>query len=87
MSAEIKYNEYGRMQYHPDYHGNNGLPWSGVDERYLIDNYLKLGPEEVSLALERTIDSVMRKMYKLRKLGLVDAGHKRTYRRRLRNID
>lgn len=86
MSNLIEYDRFGRMKYHPDFHANNGLPWSAEDTDYLISNYCKIGPEECSLALERTIDSVMRKMHKLRKHGVIGS-QKRTYTRRSRCDD
>lgn len=65
----ITYDKYGRMNYHPEYHANHKKPWSTEDSQYLIDNYDKVGPEEISLTLERTIHTVMTRAYELRKSG------------------
>ena len=65
----VQYDRYGRMRYHPDFHENHKKPWTNQDERYLIENYAKDGPEAVSLALGRTIHVVMTRAYELRKAG------------------
>ena len=65
----VTYDRYGRMNYHPDYHANHKQPWSDDDTHYLIDNYDQVGPEEMSLTLERTIHTVMTRAYELRKSG------------------
>lgn len=65
----IKFNKLGRMQYSPTFHPNNGKPWHVTEERYVIDYYYSLGPEEISLSLGRTLDSVMGKVRELRKCG------------------
>lgn len=67
----VMYDRYGRMQYHPAFHAKQKLPWTTLDERYLMENYEKLGPEEVSFALERTIHTVMTRAYQLRKKGIM----------------
>ncbi len=66
---DIEYDRYGRMRYHPEIHTNQGRPWLASDEKYLIEYYEKLGPEEVSLSLGRTIHTVMTRAYELRKKG------------------
>lgn len=70
-ASDITYDKYGRMQYHPDFHANHKKPWTTSDQKFLIENYEKIGPEETSLALERTIHTVMTKAAKLRKQGLM----------------
>ncbi len=67
----VTYDAYGRMQYHPDFHPNHGLPWKTTEQKYLIERYELDGPEQVSFALGRTIHTVMAKAYELRKLGLM----------------
>jgi len=66
---DIKYDKYGRMNYNPEYHANNGKPWVKEDLKYLATWYDITGPEEMSFALERTIKTVMKQAYKLRKDG------------------
>ena len=69
FSAQVTYDSSGRMAYHPDFHEKQGTPWSMVDQKFLIDNYEALGPEQVSFELGRTIGTVMTRVYKLRKRG------------------
>lgn len=78
----VAYDKCGRMLYHPDFHGKQGQPWKTVDQQFLIDNYVSMGPEKVSLAVERTIHTVMNRAYILRKKGLMDSPAKRVYHRR-----
>lgn len=83
-SQGVTYDRYGRMQYHPDFHGKQKDPWTTTDQQYLIDNYESMGPEQVSLALERTIHTVMTRAYELRKKGLMRKAATRTYHMRMR---
>lgn len=83
---EVSYDRYGRMNYHPDFHGNQGKPWTTQDQKYLIDNYEALGPEQISFSLERTIHTVMTRAYELRKKGLMAKPKKLTHHRRLRCV-
>lgn len=70
MAKEIEYcASNGRMKYHPDYHENHKKAWTNHDEKFLIENYVELGPETVSFALGRTISVVMTRAYALRKQG------------------
>lgn len=69
----VTYDKYGRMNYHPEFHSNHGKPWTNQDTKYLIENYDKIGPEEISLTLERTIHTVMTRAYQLRKSGQMQA--------------
>lgn len=78
MNTEVTYDRYGRMKYHPDFHPNHKLPWSLEDQKYLIDMYEKIGPDQVALTLGRTIGVVMTRAYELRKKGLMP---KRSIRR------
>lgn len=79
----VTYDAYGRMQYHPDFHLNHGLPWKTTDQKYLIERYVLDGPEQVSFALGRTIHTVMAKAWELRKLGLMPKPTSVTHHRRL----
>ena len=67
----IQYDQYGRMFYNPEFHANNGKPWSTEDLKYLIDWYAIAGAEEISFALERTIKTVQNRATELRKKGLM----------------
>jgi len=78
------YDSYGRMNYHPEYHPNQGTPWTTTDQSYLIEFYEKIGPEQMSLELGRTIHTVMTRAYKLRKSGEMPKPAVKTYHRRTR---
>ena len=65
----VTYDKYGRMQYLPDFHPNQGKTWLNKDQRFLIEYYEKLGPDEISLVLGRTIHSIMMRACELRKKG------------------
>lgn len=71
ITNEVTYDKFGRMKFHPDFHARQTLPWTTLDQQFLIDNYVTMGPEAVSLALERTIHTVMTRAYKLRKAGVM----------------
>lgn len=86
QSNDIQFDAHGRMRYHPEFHPNQGRYWTNVDQQFLIDNYARIGPEECSLALGRTIHTVMQKAYRLRQQGLMlkpkrRANHNRLIRR------
>lgn len=83
-SMPVTYDRYGRMKYHPDFHAKQKEPWTTADEKYLIENYESLGPERVSLALERTISTVMTRAYKLRKAGRMVKPQEKQYHKRAR---
>jgi hypothetical protein len=68
---DVEYDRWGRMKYHPEYHPNQRAPWTTKDQKYLIENYGKSGAMEVSLALGRTIRTVMQRVYELRLKGLM----------------
>jgi len=80
----VSYDRFGRMNFHPDYHGKQKMPWTTADEKFLVDNYEAMGPEQVSLALERTIHTVMTRAYQLRKSGRMARPAKKTYTKRSR---
>lgn len=87
MMQNVTYDKYGRMQYHPKFHGNQGKPWNTTDQQFLIDNYESMGPEQISFTLERTIHTVMTRAYKLRKNGLMPKPTKKSHHRRIRQIN
>lgn len=78
----VAYDAYGRMKFHPDYHGKQRTPWTTTDEKYLIEHYETEGPEQVSLALERTIHTVMGRACDLRKAGRMVKPAKKQYTKR-----
>lgn len=83
---DITYDRYGRMNFHPEFHANQGKPWLASDQNFLIEYYEKLGPEEISLVLERTIHTVMTRAYELRKKGVMPKRTTKTKHRRTRTI-
>lgn len=69
--SEITFDKLGRMNYHPDFHAKHKTAWTTADQKFLIDNYESIGPDEISFALERTIHTIMTRAYELRKKGLM----------------
>ena len=83
MSSAPTYDRYGRMQYHPDFHENHLKSWTIVDHKYLIENYERLGPEQISFDLGRTIGVIMTRVYQLRKKGLMSKPSKSVRHKRM----
>lgn len=85
MCEKIEYDCFGRMKYNPEFHPNMGKPWTIDDTKYLAKWYDKIGADEMSFALGRTISSVMQRVNELRKVGImpkaIRRSHKRTYDR------
>lgn len=65
----IEYDRLGRMRYNPIFHSRTGQQWTQSDLDYITQWYDKIGPDEISYALERTIKSVMTKATELKKKG------------------
>ena len=82
-STPVTYDGHGRMNFHPEIHLRQLEPWSEEDIQYLVDNYVLLGPEKVSFALERTIHTVMTRAYELRKKGAMPKAVKRVMHKRI----
>ena len=68
---EITHDRNGRMNYQPELHTNHNKPWLTQDEKYLIEMYEKIGPDQMALTLGRTIKTVMDRACELRKKGLM----------------
>ena len=85
---DIQFDAHGRMRYHPEFHPNQGRYWTTVDQQFLIENYAGIGPEETSLALGRTIHSVMQRAAELRREGVMPKpkGRSRTKRQIRRSL-
>ena len=75
----ITFDAHGRMRYHPEFHANHNKPWLAKDERFILDSYYLLGPEECALSLERTIHSVMAYANRLRRQGMLVKPKKQIY--------
>ncbi len=69
VSLPVRYDKTGKMLYHPQLHGKRWKPWTTSEQAFLIENYEQIGPEQVSLALERTMQTVMTRVYELRRAG------------------
>jgi len=67
--VNITHDKYGRMNYNPEFHKNNGKVWTEDEKQYLAEWLEKIGMEEMSFALERTEKSIYTMAGKLRKLG------------------
>lgn len=80
----ITYDYSGRMKYNPEFHAKQGTAWTTFDQQYLIDNYVDLGPETVSFALERTIRTIMTRAWDLRKKGLMPKATNMKYHKRIK---
>ena len=65
----IEYSKSGRMLYNPKFHSRHKMKWTREEIKYLIDWYYIIGPEEISFALDRTIDTIMCRADMLRKQG------------------
>lgn len=89
LTQPVTYDKYGRMNYHPAFHAKHKTPWLVADQKYLIDNYAVMGPDQLSFALERTIHTIMSRAYELRRDGFmksVDSSAKRMTHKRTRNL-
>lgn len=85
MNDQIQFDRYGRMQYHPEFHAKHKQPWTTTDQAFLIENYDTMGPEKVSLALERTIHTVYQRVCYLRRVGIMPKPAKHQKHRREMN--
>lgn len=82
----IEYDNQGRMKYNPELHFNQGQKWSKEDTDYLINWYHIVGVEEMSLALGRSEQTILEKVCKLRRKGIMPKG-KNSYNLRLLRLD
>ncbi|KZL93527.1 hypothetical protein [Clostridium magnum] len=79
----IEYDKMGRMKYHPEFHSKHGQPWSQEDLQYLIDWYYIIGPEEMSLALDRRATTISSKATYLTKIGVMKKPSTRYHHKRM----
>lgn len=80
---DVTYDKVGRMNYHPELHCKHRTPWLVEDQKYLIENYESMGPEEISLVLERTPNTIMKRVGELREQGLMPKPAKRKHHHRM----
>ncbi|MDP4174175.1 MAG: hypothetical protein Q8933_09425 [Bacteroidota bacterium] len=83
-AVKIEYDRFGRMNYNPEFHANNGKLWGKEDVQYMIDWYNIIGPEEMSYALERTIKTIQAKATELRRKGLLTKPAKQMHHKRIK---
>lgn len=69
MCENLKFDGFGRMKYHPEFHPCHGLPWSEEDMEYLCKFYEHDGSKSISMALGRPISSIDMKISNLKKQG------------------
>lgn len=81
----LAYDRWGRLKYNAEIHTKQHTTWTNHDEKYLIDNYEKDGPEAVSYALGRTIGVIMDRACHLRKKGKMPPRTTTIMHKRLRN--
>lgn len=81
-NVTMTYDKWKRMNYNPVFHGKHKQPWTTTDQKYLIENYERDGPEAISFALERTIHTVMQRATELRKKGLMANPAKKVFHKR-----
>lgn len=86
-SPLLVYDRSGRLKYHSDFHARHKAPWTNHEEKYLIDNYEKDGPEAVSMALERTIGVIMTRAWVLRTSGKMPKRTSTTTHKRIKPIN
>jgi hypothetical protein len=68
---KVEYDQYGRMKFNPIFHYNNGTLWNEEDLEYLIKWFDKIGPDEMSFALGRTMGTIQQKVTILRRRGIM----------------
>lgn len=83
-NMEISYDRFGRMFYNSEFHENNRKPWDKEDMDYLIQWYDRIGPEEMSFALGRTMKTVQTKVSELRKKGVMKKPAKQIRHKRIK---
>lgn len=70
--TEIKYDRWGRMMYHPDFHYNQGKSYSTKELSYICKHYSRGHVKTLSLDVGRTEHSLRQRVNQLRKDGLFD---------------
>ena len=70
--TEVRYDNSGRMLYHPLFHPNHGKPFSESDKEYLCKYYEYDPVDLISLALGRTESTIREQARKLRSNGLFE---------------
>ncbi|OWY39293.1 hypothetical protein CEK28_08740 [Xenophilus sp. AP218F] len=53
--TDVRYDRWGRLLYPPELHAKQGLPWTAVDQQYLIDHYAPLASRRRTRVQVRTV--------------------------------
>lgn len=69
---KITYDKFDRMQYHPDFHPNQGKRYSKEDLVYLCKFWNIDHRQSVAMALGRTEHTLASKVFRLRETGEFD---------------
>jgi hypothetical protein len=73
----IQYDSHGRMKYDPEFHTNHKKPWTTHDQKYLIEFYNGANSNDISMALGRTVGTILDKVCTLRKQKLMPPANKK----------
>ncbi|QHW35871.1 DNA-entry nuclease (plasmid) [Paenibacillus rhizovicinus] len=68
----VRYDRYNRMLYHPDYHPNQGKPYTTKENAYLCKHYIRGQVKTLALDMGRTEHSIRQHVNELRRLGQFD---------------
>lgn len=68
----IVYDSQGRMKYHPDFHENQGKPYTKDELMYICSMWDYMDHFDISLAIGKTQASIENKVYILKKQGLFE---------------
>jgi hypothetical protein len=66
---EVRYDRFGRMQYHPDYHPNQGKSYTVKENAYLCKHYVRGHVKTLALDMGRTETSIRSRICELRRRG------------------
>lgn len=72
IMGEVQYDRWGRMQYHPEFHPNQGKRYTVKELAYLCKYYIPGNVKTLALDLGRTEHSVRQYVNELRRKGLFD---------------
>jgi hypothetical protein len=67
--SEIKYDKYGRMKFHPDYHERHGKGYTTKELSYICKHYYRGNVKTLAAAMERTETSMRQLVCDLRAAG------------------
>ncbi|MGG3871414.1 DNA-entry nuclease [Brevibacillus laterosporus] len=72
MTAVESYDRFNRMKYHPDFHTNQGKPWSTEELQYLCRFYDHDHGRAIAFALGRTETTLRTKVDLLKRKGMFE---------------